>query len=161
MAANIPERPGTPEPISIELLPNGALPGNLPLSVPRLQSTAAKVVIVARDEETGITAYEVIDGQDTVQARINTRYEVLLNDAVCLFHEEMADWTVFQVKCGLKKMSWLIAAKNPLPDPVGCHIVDHKNRATTDNFEASLHWVLSQFNAFNRDKAPTSGHYGV
>ena len=39
--------PGAPGPVSIKLLPNEALPGSLYLSMPRLQSTAAKVVTVA------------------------------------------------------------------------------------------------------------------
>ena len=33
--------------------------------------------------------------QDTVQACIDTRHEVLLNNAVCLFRKEMANQTVF------------------------------------------------------------------
>ncbi|SPO45346.1 uncharacterized protein PSANT_03032 [Moesziomyces antarcticus] len=77
-------RSQTPEPVSPKPLPNDALPGLLPFSVPRLKSGAAKVVIVDRDERTGISTYEVHDSRGIVCARIDTRNEVLLRNAICV-----------------------------------------------------------------------------
>ncbi|CBQ73101.1 hypothetical protein sr13764 [Sporisorium reilianum SRZ2] len=55
----------------------------------------------------------------------------------------------------------LVAMQSPCSEPARTH-VDHGIRETTDNRCSSIHFVTSQFNAFNNPKKePASGFHGV
>ncbi|GAC93490.1 hypothetical protein PHSY_001055 [Pseudozyma hubeiensis SY62] len=154
---NIFSRPEPPEPWPTDFKEDGAIHGDLPLVVPRPKRHSNKVIIVER--EGGTTFYDFYRGKDPIRFRIDTKYEWVLLCALNLISQKAP----YRLTSGGVPLARIIALHHPSTD-LSRDQVDHADRDTTNDCEANLHWVTSQFNSFNVKRTtptPATGFFGV
>lgn len=122
-------------------------------------------MILSCDLQNGNTTYKVHDTRfaTPVCCRINTWNEFILWNTISILHKTSeTDVAINRVQLSYGEMlSCVVASQHPSNNSA-CHLVDHKNQVTTDDFAANLHWVTPSFNAFNLTRTPgASGYFGV
>jgi hypothetical protein len=119
------------------------------------------VVILSRND--GITTYTIQESKENVPiaCRIDTHNEHLLLGSIFLSTKVVDGKTYHRVVSSHMALARIVAEKNPSPHADRI-IVDHRNRMTTDDTEANLHWETPAFNTFNMDRKDSkSGFRGV
>lgn len=145
----------TPEPWPITPGADGALPGDLPLTMPRRAVNSATVVITKRDTEKKITLYEARRSGDNtaVQCKIDTDNEWILRTGVALDQG--------RVFVGGEALARIVAEQMP-SSHADRNYVDHADRDPANDTRENLHWVTPAFNSFNMERGQSaSGYKGV
>lgn len=149
----------TPEPWPIAPNADGALAGDLPLTMPRRRLGSPTVVITSRDVAKKVTSYTIRrpGAREVAQCKIDTCNEWILKTGVGV--DTVGGKP--RVRVGSQLLSVIVASQNPSRH-VDRIYVDHADNDTCNDTIANLHWVTVAFNLFNTErKRNASGYIGV